>query len=34
MLMRKSDAAMYLSKRNGGSQFKFFNGSDQLELSH
>ncbi len=34
MLMRKSDAAMYYSKRNGGSQFKIFNGSDQLELSH
>ena len=32
-LMRKSDAAMYFSKRNGGMQYKVFTASDQLDIS-
>lgn len=33
MLMRKSDAAMYFSKRHGGMQYKVFTSSDQLDIS-
>ena len=32
-LMRKSDAAMYFSKRHGGMQYKVFTTSDQLDIS-
>jgi diguanylate cyclase (GGDEF)-like protein/PAS domain S-box-containing protein len=32
-LMRKSDAAMYFSKRHGGMQHKVFTTSDQLDIS-
>jgi diguanylate cyclase (GGDEF)-like protein/PAS domain S-box-containing protein len=31
-LMRKSDAAMYFSKRHGGMQYKVFTTSDQLDI--
>jgi diguanylate cyclase (GGDEF)-like protein/PAS domain S-box-containing protein len=32
-LMRKSDAAMYFSKRHGGMQYKVFTTSDQMDIS-
>lgn len=34
ILMRKSDAAMYHSKKAGGSRFKVFSDSDRQELKH